>query len=371
VALTIDEQIKAIEDEIFKTQYNKKTQGHIGLLKAKIARLKMEQEKRRAASGGGGLGYSVKKAGNATVALVGFPSVGKSTLLNQLTDAKSDVAAYAFTTLDVIPGILYYKFAKVQVLDMPGLIRDASKGKGRGREVLAVVRTSDLVLFVIDVYETNIEVLANELYNVGIRMNTHPPNVVITKTERGGIEVKPTVALTKITQELAADMVAAYGYVNAEVIIREDVDEEQLIDALTGNRIYLRSVTVVNKIDLVDPNTLKNLTKRLEGWNPIFVSANKEIGLEDLKEAIYRKLDFIHVFLKPQGGDADMDEPMVILNSSTVGDLCDRIHRAFRKNLRYATVWGPSAKFPGQMVGAEHVLKNGDIVTVVVKRGGD
>ena len=52
LALTIDEQIKAIEEEIEKTQYNKKTQGHIGLLKAKIARLKMEQEKRRAASGG-------------------------------------------------------------------------------------------------------------------------------------------------------------------------------------------------------------------------------------------------------------------------------------------------------------------------------
>ena len=75
--------------------------------------------------------------------------------------------------------------------------------------------------------------------------------VVITKTEKGGIEVKPTVTLTKITSEMAADMVAAHGYVNAEVIIREDVDEEQLIDVLTGNRVYLRSATVVNKIDLL------------------------------------------------------------------------------------------------------------------------
>ena len=134
LALTIDEQIKSIEEEIEKTQYNKKTQGHIGLLKAKIARLKMEQEKRRAASGGGGQGYSVKKSGNATVALVGFPSVGKSTLLTKLTGAKSDVAAYAFTTLDVIPGLMTYKFAKIQILDMPGLIRDASKGKAEAEK---------------------------------------------------------------------------------------------------------------------------------------------------------------------------------------------------------------------------------------------
>jgi len=371
VALTIEEQIKAIEDEIAKTQYNKKTQGHIGLLKAKIARLKMEQEKRRAASGGGAPGYSVKKSGNATIALVGFPSVGKSTLLTKLTDAKSEVASYAFTTVDVIPGIMYHKFAKIQVLDLPGLIRDASKGKGRGREVLAVVRTADLILFVIDVYDTNVEVLMNELYNTGIRLNTRPPNVVITKTDRGGIEVKPTVTMTKMTKEMVADMVAAYGHVNAEVIVREDIDEEQLIDVLTGNRVYLRSVTVVNKVDLVDQAYLDSVMKKLKDHKPLLISANKETGLEELKEAIYRKLDFIHVFLKPQGKEADMDEPMVILGGSTVGDLCDRIHRSFRRNFRYANVWGKSAKFPGQMVGVDHVLSDGDIVTVVVKRGGE
>ena len=371
MALTIDEQIKAIEEEILKTQYNKKTEGHIGLLKAKIARLKMEQEKRRVAQSAGGQGYSVKKAGNATVALVGFPSVGKSTILNKLTDAKSNVAAYAFTTLDVIPGILYHRFAKIQVLDMPGLIRDASKGKGRGREVLAVVRTSDMVLFVIDVFESNIQVLENELYQTGIRLNTHQPRVVITKTERGGIDVKPTVPLTKINQDLAKEMVAAYGYVNAEVIIREDVDQEQLIDALTGNRTYLRSMVVVNKIDAVDKEHLEALKARLAKYDPVYISANNKVGLDQLKEALYQKLEFIHVFLKPQGGDADMNEPMVIMGGSSVGDLCDRIHRSFRKNFRYAIVWGSSAKFPGQTVGVDHTLEDGDIVTIVVKRGGD
>jgi small GTP-binding protein len=370
LALTIEEQIKAIEEENANTQYNKATQGHIGLLKAKIARLKMEQEKRRAASGGGGQGYSVKKSGNATVALVGFPSVGKSTLLTKLTDAKSEVASYAFTTVDVIPGIMYYRFAKIQVLDLPGLIRDASRGKGRGREVLAVVRTSDLILFVIDVFDTNIEVLMDELYNSGIRLNTQPPNVVITKTDRGGIDVKTTVELTKMTTEMVASMVSAYGYVNAEVIVREDIDEEQLIDVLTGNRVYLRSVTVVNKVDLADPGYLEEVKDRLKDHNPVFISANEEIGLEELKEAIFRELQFIHVFLKPQGKEADMDEPMVILSGSTVGDLCDRIHRSFRRNFRYANVWGDSAKFPGQMVGLDHVLTDGDIVTIVVKRGG-
>ena len=67
---TIEEQIKELEEQISKTKYNKATEGHIGKLKAKIARLSEEEEKRRA-SKGPTKGFYVKKAGNATVALVG------------------------------------------------------------------------------------------------------------------------------------------------------------------------------------------------------------------------------------------------------------------------------------------------------------
>ncbi|TLZ57234.1 MAG: GTP-binding protein, partial [Methanobacteriota archaeon] len=114
--MTLEDQIKAVEDEIQKTPYNKATQHHIGKLKAKLARLKDDQETRRLKGGGGGPSYAVKKSGNATAGLVGFPSVGKSTLLNQITDADSAVAAYDFTTLDVIPGLLEHRGAKIQIL---------------------------------------------------------------------------------------------------------------------------------------------------------------------------------------------------------------------------------------------------------------
>lgn len=69
------------------------------------------------------------------VALVGFPSVGKSTLLTQLTGTQSEAAAYEFTTLTCIPGIIHYNGSKIQLLDLPGIIEGAAQGKGRGREV--------------------------------------------------------------------------------------------------------------------------------------------------------------------------------------------------------------------------------------------
>lgn len=57
-------------------------------------------------------------------------------MLNQLTGTESAAAAYEFTTLTCIPGVIHYKGAKIQMLDLPGIIEGAAQGKGRGRQVL-------------------------------------------------------------------------------------------------------------------------------------------------------------------------------------------------------------------------------------------
>jgi ribosome-interacting GTPase 1 len=89
------------------------------------------------AGGGAGEGFEVQKYGDGRVALIGFPSVGKSTLLSQLTGTESEVAAYEFTTLTCIPGVVHYKGTKIQLLDLPGIIEGAAHGKGRGRQARA------------------------------------------------------------------------------------------------------------------------------------------------------------------------------------------------------------------------------------------
>ena len=367
--MAIEEQIKAVEDEIQKTPYNKATQHHIGRLKAKLARLKDEQETRRLKGGGGGPSYAVKKSGNATVGLVGFPSVGKSTLLNQITDATSEVAAYDFTTLDVIPGLMEHRGAKIQVLDMPGLIRGASKGRGRGKEVLSVARACDLILLMIDVFETHVDVLADELHLAGIRLNERPADVTLTKANRGGLTVNPTVKLTKLDAEMVADICREWGYLNGTVVVRQDITEDQLIDVLAGNRVYLRAFVVVNKIDLVSSDYVKQLQAKLPGWKLVPISAEKGVGLTRLKDEIYSTLRFMRVFLKPQGKEADMADPMIVKQDSDVGMVCDAIHRDWRKRFRYANVWGASAQFPGQKVGLDHPLRDSDVLTIVLRKG--
>ena len=81
-----------IEAEMARTQKNKATNYHLGTLKAKLAKLRNELlvEQSGGSGGGGEGGFDVARLGDARVALIGFPSVGKSTLLSALTSTESE-----------------------------------------------------------------------------------------------------------------------------------------------------------------------------------------------------------------------------------------------------------------------------------------
>ncbi|MCL4326270.1 MAG: GTP-binding protein [Candidatus Thermoplasmatota archaeon] len=367
----IDDDIKRIDDELKKTIYNKKTQHHIGKLKAKLAFLKMEAERRRSSHSSSGLRYAVKKSGNGTVALLGFPSVGKSTILNKLTNAFSEIGAYDFTTITIVPGSMSYKGANIQILDMPGIIEGASDGRGRGKAVISVARTSDLILLIVDPVKSSISALIKEAESANIKLNGYKPNIVITpKTKGGGLKIVSTVKLTHIDEQLIGEVVREWGIVNGEVIIREDVTVDQLIDVLSGNRVYIPAIVVVNKSDLLTEENKGRIMKEIEKYNMSYILTSAETGhnMEYLKELMYEKLNFISIYLKPPGKEADMMNPLIIKKGTTVRMLCELIHKEFVKQFRYGQIWGKSAKFPGQIVGFEHVLYDKDVITIHTKR---
>ena len=86
-----------------------------------------------------------------------------------------------------------YRQAKIQILDLPGIVKGASSGRGRGREVISVIRSCDLVVMIIDVFNyQQLKVLEDELYDAGIRINQTPPDVTLTKLVKGGITITST-----------------------------------------------------------------------------------------------------------------------------------------------------------------------------------
>lgn len=362
----VADKIAELEAQMARTQKNKATEAHLGLLKAKIARLKKEADEQRAGGKGGGTaaGFDVKKSGNATVVLIGLPSVGKSSLLNALTGAQSKTAAYAFTTVKCIPGMMEYKGAQIQVLDLPGVIAGAEHGRGRGREVVAVARSADLVLFVLDVFEPfYLPKLKQTIESIGVRLDCQPPRIVITRTQRGGLDIVYEKKQSQLNDKLVASVLGEYGIFSANVTIREDATVDQLIDVLVGNRVYASSLAVVNKVDLVTLEFLKKVS-----FEFIPVSAEKKVNTEKLKQAIYEKLKLVRVFTRSRFEGADKDEPLIVREGATIAQAVEKISRGLRSEAKAAKVWGPSAKHPGQRVGLEHVLKDGDTFMVEKRR---
>lgn len=354
-------QIKAIEDEIKKTQYNKATQHHIGLLKAKIAQLKQKQEARSTQkTGKSDHGYTVRKSGDGTVILLGFPSAGKSTLLNSLTGAESEVGAYAFTTLTVVPGVMEHKQAKIQILDVPGIVSGAATGKGRGKEVLAVIQSADLVLVVVDVTtpEHHLAIL-KEAREARIRLNKRKPAVWIKKRGQGGINIGRTVE-TEIDDETIKKILREFKMVNADVLIRSPIDVDDFIDCIEGNKKYVPALIVLTKSDMVSAAQIRKIQKKIGA--DLAISAHTKEGIEKLRDLIFEKLDFIRVYMKEPRKEADMIEPLIIRRDSSIKDVCDKTHKDFAKKFRFARVWGTSAKHPAQRVMLRHRLKDKDVL---------
>ncbi|MHC1582494.1 MAG: OBG GTPase family GTP-binding protein [Candidatus Syntropharchaeia archaeon] len=360
--MNIQEKIREIEEEIRKTPYNKATQYHIGKLKAKLAQLKEEVAVKKSKKG---KGYSIKKSGDATVVLVGFPSVGKSTLLNALTGTRSRVESYEFTTIEVIPGMAEINGAKIQILDIPGILNGASSGRGRGNEIMSVVRNADLLLLIVDIFHPEqIHALKKELYNGGIRINQKPPDVVIRKKDSGGIRISKVHGLG-IDEKMIVSILKEYKIYNADVLIREKMSIDRFIDSLSSNRRYIPGITVINKIDMVKSNSRLDVLPNFSSKNfGIPISAKEGINLDLLKKEIFSKLELIRIYLKPQGGKKE-EKPLIVKKGATVKDVAMRIHRDFVDRFRYAYVWGESVKYDGQRVGLSHKLCDGDILTIV------
>ena len=353
------EKIKDLQEQISKTKYNKKTQHAIGLYKAQLARLK---EKQSARSGGKkGVGYAVRKTGDGTVVILGFPSVGKSTLLNSLTNAKSPVGSYAFTTLTVIPGILDYKHAKIQILDVPGVVHGAAAGTGRGKEVLAVIRNADLILILIDVFHPeHYPVLQKEVYDADVRVNQRLPDVKIVKASRGGINIGTTVKLMGLDNKTIEDILKEFKINNANIVVRQDINADQLIDVIENNKVYLPAIVVLNKIDMVGKDELNRIKNKVS--SDLYVSAEKNVGIDELKELIYKKLKIIRIYLKEYNKKADMGEPLIMWQGCTLKDLCLKLHKDFVDKFKFARIWG-SSKFPGQHIKKlNYELKDNDVV---------
>jgi len=171
-----------------------------------------------------------------------------------------------------------------------------------------------------------------------------------------------------------ADLIAivvdlATGPIIQVVATLEALAEARIEPSVRGAResateSYCREMLIIgNKSDSGNANhNLRQLTEQYANLFPIVsISAKEKSGLEELKRAIFEALDILRVYTKAPGTRADLSQPVILKRGSTIGDAAAAIHKDFKKELKYALLWG-SGKYNGQSVSKSHVLQDRDVV---------
>jgi len=368
------QKIADIEAEMAKTQKNKATNGHLGLLKAKLAKLRasvVSEGQKSSGGGGGAAAFEVGKTGDARCGLIGFPSVGKSTLLNKMTGQESEVASYEFTTLTCVPGVFHYKGAKIQLLDLPGIIEGAKDGKGRGKQVIATAQSCSLILIVLDVMKPIIHKrkIEYELEGFGLRLNKKPPEIQFKRKDKGGIALSlaPGYELKNCDEEIVVSVMKEYRINCAQIRVSCNATIDDIIDVVEGNRTYVPALFVMNKIDQI---TIEELDIIAEVPHHCPICAHHQWNLDGLVDMMWKYMELLRIYTKPKGQIPDYTAPVILpAGKPTVGDFCQRIHKTLLAQFKFALVWGMSAKHNPQRVGKDHPLQDEDVVQIIKKVG--
>ncbi|MBU1049841.1 50S ribosome-binding GTPase [Candidatus Bipolaricaulota bacterium] len=309
-AKTPEDKLAALEEMLATIPKHKGTDHMQADIKRRIAKVRM-------ASAGSKKGKSssyehIPKDGAGQVVLVGPPNSGKSTLVAALTNAKAEVAPYPFSTIIPVPGMMSFEDINIQLIDLPPLAPDYTESW-----VYSLIRACDLVLVVFDVSDGELiqdeyEELVSQLEEKNIHLGSH-----------------------------------------------RSKDSDDRIRHIPA-RILL------TKSDLADGESIRQARE----WLPLpalSISGLTGAGLEEMKKVIFDALDVVRVYTKLPGKKPDMTEPYALPVGSQAIDAVKAVHREFSDRLKYVRIWG-SGRFDGQQVPSEHVLEDGDIIEIHLRK---
>ncbi|MEM1833829.1 MAG: GTP-binding protein [Thermosphaera sp.] len=367
-ARTTEEKIAALEEFLSSVPKHKGTENLRHWASRRLAELREELEQKKKRRTGGGLSFFIEKEGSAQICVVGPPNSGKSLLVNKLTGAKTVVADYEFSTIFPVPGMLRYEDVLFQLIDTPPL----ALGSRIVSKIIGLARNSDALLIVFDAtrdLNQQFDTLKQLLESEGILLSKPRGRVVIETFRSGktGIRVTLMGRLLDGTSDDVRKLLESYKIYNAHVKIYGEVSVDDVEQALFENITYKPSIVFINKVDLrrPDDSDINELRKRFNG--PIIIgSAVSGLGLDKIGHEIFNYLELVRVYTKAPNTPPSQ-KPLVLRRGATIQDVALNIHKDFVERFQYARVWGPSAKYPGERVGLEHVVDDKDIVEIHIK----
>ena len=250
--------------------------------------------------------FDIKKSGDARIALFGMTNVGKSTLMNAITNSKSKTGNFSTTTMSALGGTCMYEGVQIQLVDLPGFVYYNDDWK-INKQIIRVSRTSDAVVIVI---------------------------------------------------ELDSEVKAQYDFL---------VEQLQKADIIMDGVPVIPIKIIATKGDLPYSKEHFELLKSYCAYDIIPITIKNEKSLKDLKKSLYDLVEIMKIYTKRHHYKPNLNTPFVVHISATVGKIAKKVHKDFFTDFNYAKVWGKSVEFDGKRVGIDHELMDGDIVEIFLK----
>ncbi|MFX0028069.1 MAG: GTPase [Candidatus Hermodarchaeota archaeon] len=375
---SLEQKIKLLEEFISLVPKHKATEKIIALNKSRVSKMKRELEERiqrqkttqKIVSP-----FSIKKEGIQIILISTYytPGTGKTTLLNYLTGAAEEKVG-KFTALPEI-GIYKYQKIRFQIVEMPSIMKGASEGIGNGKEILAQIRSCDLICICIDLsrsIEEQMTLLLDELNKAEIRLNVPPPPINVQKTGSNKIQVlyltgeaKKVGNIEEFTEKVK-EIVHENGIRNAIVKILGPITFDDLVDALTPSVVYKKAIIIATKGDL--PYTEESFEQLIREYNDKFpkiigISILKKNFPPDFGEIVLSYLKKIRIYTMSTSGKI-AEKPLIMDKDSSIKDAAIKIHKSFFESFDHAVVIREGARQKRKRVGLDYILKDKDVIEI-------
>lgn len=368
-ARTPQEKLAALQEFLSSIPKHKGTEKLVLQVKRQISQLRRELEEEKRRRVGRGPRFFVEKSGAAQIVILGMPNSGKSSLLRSLTNARVVVSEVPYTTKSPVPGMLRFEDIQFQLVEAPAIIEGASEGVAWGLKSIGLARNADGLIILVDLSEDPIyqyETIIGELEKSRIIVEKPRGRVVIEKRTTGGIQVVVAGNILNATIEDVKNLLRSYKILNALVKIYGEATLEDVEDSIFENTVYKPSIILASKADFQGWRSVyEKLVEKVGGSIPtIPVSVKTGLGLDVIGREIFKMLEIVRVYTKQPNQEKPSEKPLVVKKGTTVLEAARMIHSSLYKNFKYAKVWGSSVKYPGQRVGGDHLLEDGDILEI-------
>jgi ribosome-interacting GTPase 1 len=340
--------------------------GPYQVLRAKLVDLLSDLERVQAVKRSSGPldPFCVKRTGAGQIALVGLTNSGKSALVSTLTSVATESGDHPFTTQVPIPGMMDVKGIPLQLVDTPAVVEGLVRGEGAGRALLQLFRVADALAIVVDLARdplSQMGVLLAELRAGSI--DAHPGRlpIVVRPKGKGRVEIRSDTALGRESEELIRRTLREADISAAQVWVRGPFGAEDIEMQLEAGACR-PAIIVGTKND--EPEAEKHFGQ-LCGAYPLYPAVDvnflDEVHFPHLRRMLFELLGLMPAYCAEGDGSAE-GAPVALTIGSTVADFAETIDRRLAEGLVGARIWGPSAQFPGQVVGPRHTLAEEDVI---------